>query len=139
MKRLVVPAALVLAVVVSGCGSQSIDVAAEYEEGAQLFVANCAMCHTLGVVGSQGSATEISSQERVDGPNFNTRPEEVDEVLYAIRNGGFSGAIMPENLVVGEDAQKVAEFLAEYAGRSADEATEGTDEADEGSSGGAGP
>jgi hypothetical protein len=37
-------------------------------------------------------------------------------VLYAIRNGGFSGAIMPENIVVGKDAQAVAEFLAKYSG-----------------------
>ena len=38
-------------------------------------------------------------------------------MLFAIRNGGFSGAIMPANVVVGQDAEKVAEFLAKYAGR----------------------
>ena len=37
-------------------------------------------------------------------------------MLYAIRNGGFSGAIMPENVVVGEDAEDVAGFLAKYSG-----------------------
>ena len=40
-------------------------------------------------------------------------------MLYAIRNGGFSGAIMPENIVVGKEANDVAAFLAKYAGRSA--------------------
>jgi hypothetical protein len=40
-------------------------------------------------------------------------------VLYAIRNGGFSGAIMPENIVVGKDAQAVAQFLAKYSGTKA--------------------
>jgi hypothetical protein len=40
-----------------------------------------------------------------------------DDALYAIRNGGFSGAIMPANIVVGEDADAVAEFLAEYSGQ----------------------
>ena len=138
MKRLALPAILALSVLAAGCGSQSIDVAAEYEEGARLFVDNCAGCHTLDVTGSQGSATEIGSQERVDGPNFNTRPEDVEGILYAIRNGGFSGAVMPENIVVGEDAQKVAEFLAEYAGRDAAEARE-DNESDSGSSGGSGP
>ena len=54
----------------------------------------------------------------MDGPNFNVRTETVDDVLYAIRNGGYSGAIMPENIVVGEEAQEVAEFLAKYAGGS---------------------
>jgi hypothetical protein len=38
-------------------------------------------------------------------------------VIYAIRNGGFSGAIMPQNIVVGENAEKVAAFVAKYAGR----------------------
>ncbi len=40
-------------------------------------------------------------------------------MLYALRNGGFSGAIMPENIVVGDDAQAVAGFLAQYSGRQA--------------------
>ena len=62
-----------------------------------------------------------SDTEHTDGPNFNVRREEVDGVLYAIRNGGFSGAIMPENIVTGEEAQHVAEFLAKYAGREAEE------------------
>ena len=47
------------------------------------------------------------------------RKEQVDQVLYAIRNGGFSGAIMPQNVVVGADAQAVADFLAAYSGRHA--------------------
>jgi hypothetical protein len=38
-------------------------------------------------------------------------------VLFAIRNGGFSGAIMPANIVVGDDAEAVADFLSRYSGR----------------------
>ena len=37
-------------------------------------------------------------------------------MLFAIRNGGFSGAIMPANIVVGRDARDVALFLERYAG-----------------------
>ena len=40
-------------------------------------------------------------------------------MLYAIRNGGFSGAIMPQNIVVGKDAEAVAAFVAKYAGTKA--------------------
>ena len=40
-------------------------------------------------------------------------------VLYAIQNGGFSGAIMPQNVVVGQQAIDVAKFVATYAGRQA--------------------
>ena len=39
-------------------------------------------------------------------------------MLYAIRNGGFSGAIMPENIVVGAAANDVAAFVSKYAGGS---------------------
>jgi hypothetical protein len=57
---------------------------------------------------------------RTNGPNFNVRCERpVDRVLYAIENGGFSGAIMPQNIVVGHDATVVAQFVAKYAGRQA--------------------
>ena len=38
-------------------------------------------------------------------------------MLYAIQNGGFSGSIMPQNIVVGDEARAVAEFVAEYAGK----------------------
>ncbi len=55
-----------------------------------------------------------------NGPNFDQRCERpVTRVLYAIQNGGFSGAIMPQNIVVGEQAKQVAMFVATYAGRKA--------------------
>ena len=42
---------------------------------------------------------------------------QADNVLYAIRNGGFSGAIMPENIVVGKDADDVAAVPRQVLGR----------------------
>jgi len=82
-----------------------------------LFRDHCSGCHTLSVVGAQGSATSIKNRVRTNGPNFNIRKEKVEQVLYAIRNGGFSGAIMPENILVGGQAQAVASFLEKYSGR----------------------
>jgi hypothetical protein len=41
----------------------------------------------------------------------------MDDVLFAIRNGGFSGAIMPANIVTGADADAVATFVEKYSGR----------------------
>ena len=115
---------LAAAASMSACGSQGIDVAKDspYYEGAKLFSARCSGCHTLSVVGAQGSATKVRDRERVDGPNFNQRKEQPDQVLYAIRNGGFSGAIMPENIFVGHQARAVAEFLAKYSGSSVKQA-----------------
>jgi mono/diheme cytochrome c family protein len=109
---------LVCATAVSACGSQGIQVAktSAYYRGAVLFRDHCSGCHTLATVGAEGSATSISNRLKTNGPNFNIRKENVEQVLYAIRNGGFSGAIMPENIVVGPDAQAVANFLAAYSG-----------------------
>ncbi|HWH96438.1 MAG TPA: c-type cytochrome [Baekduia sp.] len=109
-----------------GCGQEKNDVkepgvaikgvSGEYETGAKLFVERCSGCHTLGIVGAEGGALKVKDRERVDGPNFNVRKEDRDSILYAIRNGGFSGAIMPQDIVVGKEAEQVADFLAKYAG-----------------------
>jgi mono/diheme cytochrome c family protein len=111
-------ALLACATVLGACGSQGIQLAktSPYYRGAVLFLDHCSGCHTLAVVGADGSATTISNRLKTNGPNFNHRKEDVEEVLYAIRNGGFSGAIMPENVVVGEQAQAIAAFLAQYSG-----------------------
>jgi mono/diheme cytochrome c family protein len=113
---------LAVSLTVAACGSRGIqgredNTPGSAASGAQLFAERCSGCHTLDVVGAEGSAVKVHDRERVDGPNFNTRKETKDQVLYAIRNGGFSGAIMPENIVVGDEADRVAEFLAKYSGR----------------------
>jgi mono/diheme cytochrome c family protein len=109
---------LATATVLGACGSQAIKVSSDspYHRGAMLFRDHCSGCHTLATVGAEGSATSIKDRLPTNGPNFNQRKENVQQVLYAIENGGFSGAIMPENIVVGQDAQDIASFLAKYSG-----------------------
>jgi mono/diheme cytochrome c family protein len=117
-RRLLAAPLIVAALALGGCGTQGIQLAEDDPnfEGAVLFNQNCAGCHTLSTVGAEGSTTNVSSRERRDGPNFDERQESVEDVLYAIRNGGFSSSYMPQNIVTGEDAQKVAEFVAKYSG-----------------------
>ena len=117
-RRLLALPVIVAALALGGCGKEGIQLAENDPnfEGAQLFNVNCSGCHTLSAAGAHGSASDIASRERRDGPNFNERGEDVEDVLYAIRNGGFSSGPMPQNIVTGEEAQKVAEFVAEYAG-----------------------
>jgi mono/diheme cytochrome c family protein len=92
----------------------------QLHRGAVLFSQRCSGCHTLSYAATQGSASNPRSAEITNGPNFDVRCERpVDRVLYAIENGGFSGAIMPQNVVVGKDARDVAMFVATYAGRQA--------------------
>ena len=95
------------------------------ERGAQLFNERCSGCHTLSAAAAQGSKPEgqRSGGERTNGPNFNTRHVAKDDALFAIRNGGFSGAIMPANIVVGQEARDVAVFLERYAGAKSTAAT----------------
>jgi mono/diheme cytochrome c family protein len=104
------------------CGSKEIAVPQSQNrlhQGAVLFNLRCGGCHTLDAAATSGSKSkrEVKGGERTNGPNFNSRTEDKQDVLFAIRNGGFSGAVMPANIVVGDDAQKVAEFVAAYAGK----------------------
>jgi mono/diheme cytochrome c family protein len=109
---------LACAVILSACGSQGISVpkTSPYYRGAVIFRDHCSGCHTLATVGAEGSATSIKNRVKTNGPNFNFRKEEYEQVMYAIHNGGFSGAIMPENVVLGAEAREVARFLAKYSG-----------------------
>ena len=85
-----------------------------------LFNQRCGGCHTLSYAGTHGSAANPRTAEDVNGPNFNVRCERpAIRVLYAIANGGFEGAYMPQNVVVGQQAREVALFVSRFAGREA--------------------
>jgi len=117
--RLLALAAVVAAAGVGACGTQGIELAESEPDrsGAEIFVQNCSGCHTLSYAGTQGSAEQANGREYRDGPNFDQRSAKEDQVLYAIRNGGYSSGPMPQNIVVGEEARQVAEFVAKYSGR----------------------
>lgn len=120
MRRLlVITAALAAALVLPACGSEGIELASDDPnyEGAVLFVERCSGCHTMKAAGARGSANRAV---KIQGPILDERDESVEDVLFAIRNGGFSGALMPQNIVVGEDAQAVAAFVAKYSGSEID-------------------
>ncbi len=102
----------------AGCGSSGIQLAEDDPNyrGAVIFVERCGSCHTLKAAGTEGSTFDVTDREREDGPSFNDRQESVEDVIFAIQNGGYSGAIMPENIVTGEEMRQVAQFVAKYAG-----------------------
>jgi mono/diheme cytochrome c family protein len=115
-------ASVALAALVAACGTEKIKVSKSDPTyaGAVLFSQRCSGCHTLSYAATHGSASNVRQREITNGPNFNVRCERpITRVLYAIENGGFSGAIMPQNVVVGQDAISVAQFVATYAGRQA--------------------
>src|SRR4051794_36852704 len=109
------------AVALGACGEEGIQLSKDDPnyQGAELFVEHCSGCHTFSKAGTQGSATKVSTRERKDGPNFDQRKEDESDVIYAIENGGFSSGPMPQDILTGEDAKKVAAFIAKYSGTAA--------------------
>jgi len=78
------------------------------EEGKTLFIASCKSCHTLAAVQAHG----------VTGPNLDELGGvDRQRVLNAIKNGGTGQDLMPKGLLSGEDAQKVASYVAQVAGQ----------------------
>jgi mono/diheme cytochrome c family protein len=120
---LAITSSFAVAAVTTACGTEKIKVsqsAGDVYRGAVLFNQRCSGCHTLAYAATHGSAANVRTAEFNNGPNFDVRCERpVTRVMYAIENGGFSGAIMPQNIVVGQNAIDVAEFVAKYAGRQA--------------------
>ncbi|HTX13509.1 MAG TPA: hypothetical protein VME22_33130 [Solirubrobacteraceae bacterium] len=116
-------ALLAVAVLATACGTETIDVPKSQPalyEGATLFNQRCSGCHTLSFAATHGSGANVRTNQINTGPNFDIRCERpVARVLYAIENGGFSGQIMPQNIVVGQQARDVAQFVATYSGRKA--------------------
>jgi cytochrome c551 len=119
-RPIVIACALASALLV-GCGGD-IKVSEKDQtahRGAVLFYERCSGCHTFEAANAYGSKPEgqLQGGERTNGPNFNVRKVAKEDALFAIRNGGFSGAIMPANVVTGADADAVATFLDKYSGR----------------------
>jgi mono/diheme cytochrome c family protein len=123
VRLLLLTCSVAVSALATACGTQKISVSKGHSgvyRGAQLFSQRCSGCHTLSYAATHGSALNVRTKEPNNGPNFNIRCERpISRVLYAIQNGGFSGAIMPQNVVVGQDALDVANFVATYAGRQA--------------------
>jgi mono/diheme cytochrome c family protein len=78
------------------------------ERGKMVFQETCASCHSLKAVNARG----------VTGPSLDDiGPVTPQRVLLAIKNGGTGERRMPANLVQGENADAVAAYLADVAGR----------------------
>ncbi len=116
---LVIPATLSM-LALGACGEKGVSVpdSDPTHTGAVLFAQRCSGCHTISAAGTQGSGGRAL---RNQGPDFNQRDVTYADAIFAIRNGGFSGAIMPQNIVVGDQARQVARFLAKWSGSDVEE------------------
>jgi mono/diheme cytochrome c family protein len=87
--------------------------------GRELFGEHCAVCHTLAAANANGKV----------GPNLDTLKPQASLVLHTINNGCLPNApsgsattclgegVMPADVVQGEQAQDVANFVARVAGQ----------------------
>lgn len=77
-------------------------------EGRRLFTYNCGTCHTMRAAGTSGRV----------GPNLDELRPPKQLVLDAIAKGRARGmGQMPAELLVGDEAEKVAAFVEAAAGR----------------------
>jgi mono/diheme cytochrome c family protein len=87
--------------------------------GRQLFGEHCGVCHTLSAANAVGKV----------GPNLDTLKPPASLVLTTVNNGCLPNAppksgqqclgqgVMPADVVTGEDARNVANFVARVAGK----------------------
>lgn len=119
LRRLSVLTLMALALLVAGCGGGEDEGATseatpaptaasgsgeqQASAGRDTFVSACGACHTMSDAGTNGQI----------GPNLDTLEPDAETVLTAIQTGPGQ---MPANLVEGEQAQQVAEYVAANSG-----------------------
>ena len=97
-----------------GSDASEASVPDNLEEGKELFVVNCGSCHTLAKAGTDG-VVGPNLDDTLAPPGAPADPDaNTDRVLNAIENG-IEGR-MPAEILSGEQANQVAEFVAQSAG-----------------------
>ena len=117
--RLFAAAALVaLAALAAGCGTEGLPTEGNATRGKELFKGEgqCGSCHVLADAGTQGTVGPNLDQAfagpREQGFKRSTIAAVVlDQIYYPTEGSG-----MPAKLVTGEDAEAVANYVADVAG-----------------------
>jgi mono/diheme cytochrome c family protein len=121
-RRLAVLLLALAALGVAGCGGGDTEVTgmegANTGKGKELFVQNCASCHTLADAGTAGTT----------GPNLDTalgwscKQGLAEDTIYSVVLGQIDLAAppMPADIVTGQDAVDVAGYVASVAGKDLD-------------------
>jgi mono/diheme cytochrome c family protein len=104
---LIVPA-IVLSSDQASAGPGGTKLSADMQAGRVLFTDKCATCHTLQDSGAVGRV----------GPDLDVLAPTEGLTINAIKEGRARGqGQMPAQLLEGEDAKHVAEYIADVAGR----------------------
>jgi mono/diheme cytochrome c family protein len=104
---ILVPALVIAAAKNTDKAPGGVKLSAADERGRDVFAERCATCHTLAAANAVGKV----------GPNLDQLRPPKALILDAIQKGRARGqGQMPANLVDGEQAQEVADFVAKVAG-----------------------
>jgi cbb3-type cytochrome c oxidase subunit III len=121
-RRALLGVALLLAVLGGGCGTGGLAEGGSASQGQPLFNEKCGSCHTLRAAGTSGqigpNLDDAFAQARDDGVEDSTIREVVRRQIEYPAPADVSVAVppMPKNLVEGEDADSVANYVASVAG-----------------------
>ena len=123
MKAAATAALVLLALAASGCGSgvgRAVSGPADTSRGKQLFVERCGACHTLAEAKTQGKiGPNLDESFRPDykqGFEESTVRQVVADQIKFAGNYGDKGPTMPRDLVVGQNVDDVAAYVAAVAG-----------------------
>jgi len=108
-----------------GDAPEGAEVPASLQQAKSLFATNCGNCHTLYAAGTDGNfGPDLDELLAPTGPPQGPDAEQTIEategrVLNAIEEGADGSTTpgrMPGGIIIGEQAEEVAEFVARYAG-----------------------
>jgi mono/diheme cytochrome c family protein len=85
-------------------GARKADEPIDLDKGRQVFQANCRICHSLADADASGTF----------GPDLDLLQPDAERVREQIDDGGGG---MPPDVVEGAEADLVAEYVAQVAGR----------------------
>ena len=91
----------------SGGGGSKSDEPLDVDKGRQLFQANCRVCHSLADAKAAGTF----------GPDLDLLQPDAERVREQIDDGGGG---MPQDIVEGDEADLVAQYVAQVAGQDPD-------------------
>ena len=115
-------APLAALLVAAGCGGE-IEVPkqqATAHEGAVLFNERCSGCHSLDAANAYGSQAAEADRRAASAPTGRTSTcarRAATTCCSRSATAASPAAIMPANVVVGDDAEAVADFLSKYSGK----------------------
>jgi mono/diheme cytochrome c family protein len=115
--------ALAVALVATGCGAVSHMTASEgnAQDGKKLFQTNCGSCHVIENAGTTGTLgpnlDDAFGIVREQGFHESTIRDVVrGQIAYPETETASGGPGMPANLVTGQQADDVAQYVAQCAG-----------------------